>query len=284
MKHLLQIIMLTGMMSLNAQSYEFDIVSDYNKTGNDYEFTLVVTSDFINAARNSALQYLKLGISTTDNAYTTDFYFDANASVGLDPGYDASIWGGVAPAFAVYSLLVENDTGIPLALQALHPDDMYNISIPLGVNANANETLSFDIIDATIPSAIKVYLEDTLTNTTTLLTEESYQITPSQNLNGTGRFYLRFEDESLSETTPELEKLKIYTDSSRQSIVVNGQLSEQTIFKLYDLQGRLVMETELEQQTIIQYIDVSTLNAGVYIVELNKKRKRKRKTKKLILN
>ncbi|WP_353778256.1 T9SS type A sorting domain-containing protein, partial [Winogradskyella sp. 3972H.M.0a.05] len=229
------------------------------------------------------LEYLKLGISSDDDNYTTDFYFNENASLGLDPGYDAAIWGGTAPAFAVYSHLVEDNAGIPMAIQAMHGEDMHDVTIALGVNAYANEPLTFDIIDSTLPSAIKVYLEDTETNTITLLTEEIYQITPGQDISGTGRFFLRFEEDSLSTIESELDTLKIYTNPQDDTIVVHGQLTETTDFRLYDLQGRLVIETTLENKTMTQRVDVSTISDGVYVVELKGRTKRRaRRAQKII--
>ncbi|WP_353778365.1 choice-of-anchor J domain-containing protein [Winogradskyella sp. 3972H.M.0a.05] len=236
--------------------------------------------DFI-VGRSGAPVYLKLNASSNNSNYSTDFYFNENASLSLDPGYDATIWNETPPSFALYSHLVENNTGSALALQALHSDDLSNIVIPLGVNANANETLTFDILESTLPNTVNVYLEDTQTNTFTLLTEEAYQVIPSEALNGTGRFFLRFEEDALSLVEGELETLNIYTNHIENTIVVNGLLSEATSFKLYDLQGRMVVESDLRTQTMTQSINVSTLDDGIYIVELTSTTKRK--TQKVIL-
>ncbi|MEO1030189.1 MAG: T9SS type A sorting domain-containing protein [Bacteroidota bacterium] len=237
--------------------------------------------DFI-TGRSNQQEYLKLGIASMDNDYTTDFYFSANASLGLDPGYDAAIWGSVAPAFALYSHLVEENTDIPMAIQAMYANDFYDVTIPLGVNAYANAPLTFSIIDTTIPSSIDIYLEDTVANTMTLLTEETYQIIPDQDLSGIGRFFLRFNAVALSTIASELDKLKLYTNPQEHTIVVHGWLLEATAFRLYDLQGRMILETPLENRTMVQRIDVSAMNDGVYIVEL--KNTNSRQTQKVILN
>ncbi len=245
--------------------------------------TIGMDDDFIAGRSENDSQHLKLGIHTSDDTYTTDFYFNEHASLGLDRGYDASLWGGVAPTFALYSNLVENHTGIPMAIQALNNEDIYNnVVVPLGVNAFAGIPLTFDIVDSTLPSTVKVYLEDVFTNTTTLLTASPYLITPSQNINEAGRFFLRFEESSLSTDPFDLGELLIYTNPQNRQIVIHGKLFEDTSFKLYDIQGRLVTETDLESQITTQYIDVSTLSQGVYIAELNNGNRRK--TQKIILN
>ena len=58
-----------------------------------------------------------------------------------------------------------------------------------------------------------------------------------------------------------------YSNKSAKTIVIAGQLLESTTAKLYDIQGRLV-ETTLLDTTRLQTIDVSYLNAGIYIVQL----------------
>ena len=237
--------------------------------------------DFI-AGRNSALQYLKIGMASNSDNFTTDFYFNDNATRGLDQGYDASLWGSVAPSFSIYSNLVQNNTGVPLAIQSLNSQDFSNTTVPLGVNANANELLSFSIVESTLPSHIDVYLDNTINQTTTLLNSGSYQFTPNQNLNGTGNFYLRFVESALSITNSELDKLIIFTNKEEKQIGINGRLTQPTYFELYDLQGRLVRETALNSQLILNTVDVSTLAKGVYVVKLRSKNLVK--TQKLILN
>ena len=237
--------------------------------------------DFI-LGRSSPLQFLKLGISSNDESYATDLYFNASASLGLDTGYDASLWNGSAPEFSVYSHLVEDSTGVPMAIQALHSDDLYsNVVVPLGVNANGNEQLSFGILESTLPETMKVYLEDTVNGTITLLTQGAYTITPNQDMSGTGRFFLRFEEDALGTLENGLDVLEVYADHKGKAIVVNGLVPGTTRLGLYDLQGRKVLEQNLVVNEMKQSIDVSNLNDGVYVVELNNGNGRK--ARKLIL-
>ncbi|MDC1505107.1 endonuclease [Winogradskyella sp.] len=245
-----------------VSAYNLEFTPAMRTTGN--------TDDFITGRNtNEALTFLKLNISTVNKSYTTEFYFNTNATVGLDHGYDAKLWGGIAPSFALYSNLVQDNTGVPIALQALNALDLVDITIPLGVNANAGEQLTFSITDTTLPSTINVYLEDTTNNTTTLLNTSDYIINPILDISGTGRFYIRLEEQALSNNDAVFERIKIYTKETPKMIYIHGVLKEDTNAKVYDLQGRLVHSSILDSNNLINQIDASTFSKGIYVVRLS---------------
>jgi len=153
--------------------------------------------DFI-VGRNAELVYKKVNASTNNESYNTDFYFNNTAGQGFDLGYDAEVWGGLTSDFVIYSHLVENNQGDTMAFQALNTNDISNITIPLGVNANQGEHLTFSIAESTLPESANVYLDDVVSNTSTLLKNGDYVITPTTNLSGTGRFFLRTSEDALS--------------------------------------------------------------------------------------
>ncbi|MBF8148518.1 lamin tail domain-containing protein [Winogradskyella sp. F6397] len=242
------------------------------------------SDDFI-AGRNATneLTYLKLKASTTNQSYNTDFYFNTNSSSGLDLGYDAKIWGGTAPSFALYSHLVEDNTGLPIALQSLNTTDLSEVSIPLGVHANQGEQLTFSIAESTLENNVNVYLDDTVANTSTLLNGEDYVLTPNSELSGTGRFYLRTTETTLSTIDNHFDHLNIYINKADKTIVIAGQLLTPTTMKLYDMQGRTVSHIILDNtRGSMHSIDVSNLNAGVYVVQLDNGTQLK--TQKIIIN
>jgi len=224
--------------------------------------------DFIAGRNSNLLVYLKLNVSNATNNFNTDFYFNDNATLGLDLGYDATVWNDIAPNFSVYSHLVENNTGKAMALQALHSDDLNNVTIPLGVNTNNASDVVFTISESTLPDAINVYLEDTIENTSTLLTEEDYVLTLNSAISGTGRFFLRFVSNQLNIKEKEVETLNILTNHSQKTIVIEGVIEQQTSFQLFDLQGRKVINSTLKMQLNKQTIDVSQLTSGIYVVKL----------------
>ncbi len=239
------------------------------------------SDDFIAGRNSTLLTYLKLYLSAGSKNYRTDFYFNDNASTDLDSGYDASVWNNVPEDFSLHSYLVENDNDVAMAIQALHNNDLYNVTIPLGVNANSNETLEFSILESTIPEGINIYLDDTVAETITLLNNESYTMTPNTDLNGKGRFYLRFVSESLSINKTNLERMQIFTNQKQRQLTIIGTLVNPAKLDVYDLQGRLVKSVDLAANTNSQHINISELSSGVFIVDI--KTKNAKKTQKIIL-
>ena len=240
----------------------------------DIQFTPSMRSvgssdDFITTNNDSALSFVKLKAYTTNQYFTTEFYFNANASLGLNPGYDVKVWGDSAPSFALYSHLVQDDTGIPFMVQTLKDTDISNVTIPLGINANAGEQLTFSIDEMQLPSEVNVYLEDTADNTTTLLNTADYVLTPSTNLTGTGRFYITFTNTTLSTNNNTLDTVNVITDNTRKVVLINGQLEMNTEVRIIDIQGRVVTSKKLNNSRNSHSIDVSHLTSGVYIVQLS---------------
>ncbi|WP_299362096.1 PQQ-dependent sugar dehydrogenase [Winogradskyella sp.] len=227
--------------------------------------------------------HIKLVINSDVSFYATDVYFNENATLGLDPGYDAAIFNGNAPDFALYSLLVEDITGgLPFAIQALAETALGNVVIPLGINASQGQQITLSIAETDLPSSINVYLEDTLNNTFTLLNDNNHQFILDSDISGDGRFYLRFEGSSLSISESPIDQLEIFTNQSDKTIVINGQLPHATDFKLYDITGKLIISNSLDITSIRQVIDVNSVVTGVYILELNNSANQKRIEKLII--
>ena len=245
-----------------AQVAGYDLTFDPNmrSTGS--------SDDFIAGRNSNILTYFKLNASNADKNYSTRFYFNEESSQGADHGYDGKVWG-TPPSFALYSHLAQENTGLAIALQSLNTSDMMDVVIPLGVNANSGEQLTFTITESTLPTTVDVYLDDTVNNTSTLLNNGDYVITPITNLNGTGRFYLRVSDSSLSTTDEDFNSIKIYTTKSPRSIFISGTINDNTTAKIFDIQGRLVYSTELENRNLLNEIDASDLQDGVYVVTLS---------------
>jgi len=242
------------------------------------------SDDFIAGRNTSSNSYLRLQLNNSNgDISSTDFYFNDNSTNGLDLGYDAAVFGNRAYPFALYSQLLENNQGIDLAIQSLPPSILSNGElVPLGVNTVSGEQITISIAESNLPPNTKAFLFDIQENQTINLNLEDYVVTPTMGLNGTGRFFLAFEQQSLSAPISELDQLKIYMDSQSNSIVVLGQLTQKTNLRLYDLHGRLVLKSLLEQQTTMQYVNLGDLNIGVYVIEL--KNDEGIRTKKLLLH
>ncbi|MEO1032032.1 MAG: Calx-beta domain-containing protein [Bacteroidota bacterium] len=243
--------------------------------------TTVGTDDSIIGRNSNPTFHLGLNLSNSQTNYETDFYFTANASTSLDPGYDAGVYSSNVSGFSLYSHLVENNQGIPMAIQALGETDYNDIVIPLGVNANQGEQIAFSITENDLPDTVNVYLEDNITNTFTPLNTVNYILTPNTNLTGTGRFYVHFSNTVLSAPDNSFDGLTIYADQSNRTINIAGEVGENTVARIYDIQGRLITSKILTFSLRLQSIDVNAINSGVYICELSNGTQNK--TQKVIL-
>jgi hypothetical protein len=231
--------------------------------------TIGTTDDFIaGRSANVNLAYLNLKVDKGSESFQTDLYFNDNASLGMDPGYDSEMMNGIVPSFSIYSHLVEDNTGKAMAAQSVSYSDLQNVIVPVGINMPQSEQAVISISEHNMPTGTTVVLEDNLTNTFTNLLEGDYTFTPTNNLSGTGRFYLHFSNSTLGVAVPILNGLDIYTKSNPKGIAIQGQLESQTTFKLYDIQGRVVVERLLSAKTTEHHIEVSALSAGIYVVKL----------------
>ncbi len=228
--------------------------------------TIGTSDDFI-AGRNSNLAHFVITMSRPDKTYNTDIYFENNASLGLDIGYDAELYAEEPSSFSIYSELTEGGEDLNMAIQTIGFNDVNGSTlIPIGINLLQGQQVSISM--DTTDLEYNVYFEDTLTNTVTLLNTSDYNLTAETNLLGTGRFYLRFETETLSVVEAGLNNIQIYNNSDFKEIIVNGQLTEDTSFVLYDIQGREIIRTDLNIDSAINVIDSSNYSKGVYLVQL----------------
>lgn len=245
------------------------------------------TDDFIlgrSSVNGSVDSYVKLKINNNlSNTFNTAIHFNENGTSGLDPGYDAALFGGNAPEFSIYSNLIVDNIDSKMAIQVLGTNDINNTIIALGINALQGQEVTVSISESTLSNSTKVYLEDTLTNTFTLLTNEDYTFTALSDISGIGRFYLRTELDVLSITKEDLDGLNIFTNPTEKTIVIEGQLQINTDFELYDLNGRLLKNHALDINNTTQSIDVAQLSSGIYIIKLISNSNEKR-TQKLIIN
>lgn len=226
------------------------------------------SDDFIAGRNNSAIEFGSIILSSTDRSFKTDLYFTDNASLGLDVGYDASHFSNVTSDFAIYSELVNDNTGKDMAIQAIGFNDINNNTIiPLGVNANQGEQVTISLTDSNINT--NVYLEDVIANTFTLLNTTDYTFTPSSDILDTGRFYLRFDTPSLSTNESNLDTIQVYSDYNNEQIVIKGLLTSKTQVSLFDIQGRQILKDDLNIRNSSNSLSTKELSTGVYLVKIS---------------
>ena len=244
--------------------------------------TLTGDNDFILSRNpNNDPVHLQLKMSRNNNEQFTDIYFHENATRGLDPGFDAAVFGGGAGNFGLYTHLVENNQGRDMAIQAVGINDLEDIIIPLGVNVGQGQQVTIGIKESNISDNIEILLEDQLNNSYTRLNSSDFTFTATSTLSNPGRFFLRFSNNSLSINEKDLSTLQIYANSQKE-IVISGILNSGLQLEVYDIQGRLVLKNQLNSQEIQHKINAQHLANGVYIVRIADGNLQK--SQKLVLN
>ena len=226
------------------------------------------SDDFIAGRTENTISHAVIKLNSDSKEFYTDLYVTNNASRGLDVGYDAGHFGEVSNDFAIYSELVEDNQGNDMAIQAINFNDITNNTIiPLGLNAAPGEQLTISLNATNLP--FDIYLQDVTTNTFTLLNNSNYTFQPNIELNGTGRFYLRFETSVLSINESKLDHIQIYNNNSLKQVIVKGHINFETQLTLYDIQGRSISTYSIEANTQQFSFGTETLERGVYLVQLS---------------
>ncbi|MDN3491447.1 T9SS type A sorting domain-containing protein [Winogradskyella bathintestinalis] len=256
--------------ALNIAPGQGFLLANAGTTTHDISFTPAMrlfsgSDDFIAGRVENTHQMLRLKAEHANADFATEIYFNNFSTQGLDLGYDAKLFRESSLSFSLYSHLVEDNEGASMAIQSLETLNG-EVIIPLGLKVEEGEQVKFSIENSTLSSDIEIYLEDNLTNTFTLLNDANYTFVTNTALSGTGRFYLRIGNVSLSQINKELNSLNLYT--ANQKIFVKGQLLQATQMGVYDSLGRLVMRSSLETGSNTNEIDVAHLSTGIYIVKL----------------
>ena len=241
--------------------------------GDDIHFTQAMQTvtgddDFV-AARSSASYELVLdmysdGVKEDD----TKFYFKEGLTLGLDPGYDA---GSFNQSSGFGSRLLEQDNGIGMGINAMPIDALSNAIVPLVIHQQAGVSLNIQIANSTIPEDINVYLEDTVENTFTLLTNEGFELTAQTTLSGIGRFFIHYTTSTLSTNTESSTSLlTAYKGKGNTYITVEGlqQFSEPANLILYNVLGMKVLSRKIQNPSQKEMISTVGLKTGVYILKV----------------
>ena len=209
----------------------------------------------------------------------THIKFQDNMTLGLDPGYDL---GDFYQEAAITTRLVENDEGFNFAHQQLPLSAMENAVIPLVINQSAGQEFRINLFTATIPDP-NVYLEDVEEGTFTNLYEGDFVLTPTSDLEGVGRFFIHMSADTMSNEDVSTSLLNAYKEVDASYITIEGLATQtnETNVSLYNILGREVLSTTLNNNMNTQTISTVGLSSGIYVIELESGTDRL--TKKLLI-
>ncbi len=209
----------------------------------------------------------------------TKIFFEENLTPGLDIGWDA---GSFSQSDAIMTRLVEDDEGYGMAINAMGLDAMENAVVPLVINQSAGQEFRINLFTATIPDP-NVYLEDVEEGTFTNLYEGDFVYTPTSDLSGVGRFFIHMSADTMSNEDVSTSMLNAFKEIDASYITIEGLATQtnETNVSLYNILGRKVLSTTLNNNMNTQTISTIGLSAGIYVIELESGSDRL--TKKLII-
>lgn len=244
-------------------------------TAGNFNFTTAMqthtgSDDFISgrAAQEADQFRFKLRLENGQSHFNTRFFFLDNGTDGLDVGYDASLWRSLPPSFGVYSQLLEDTTGVPMAVQTLHPNRLADGIIPLGVEAAAGMQLRFGLDALVLPDNVSVVLHDMEAQTYTNLRQSDYVVSLNNAASGIGRFYINLEQKTLSNSAQAYSALKVYAAQQTNQLVVTGVLQDAVQLDMFDIAGRHIMAVALQPGMPKQYVPLAKLATGAFVVRL----------------
>lgn len=202
---------------------------------------------------------------------TTEIKYLANATSGLDVGYDAGAYQDGQPEFSLNTHLITDSTGLDFMLQCLPNNNYEDLVVPLSVRANANIQLSFTAASTNLPQGLSVYLEDKENNTLEDITSSPYQVTTSQQLNGIGRFYLHtsFSVLSTEDLASSLSSINMYT-TEKHTLRITGLESQDTsTIIVHDILGKQVFTHDFKANIVTDIALPISLKTGIYLVNLS---------------
>ena len=198
----------------------------------------------------------------------TNLEFLESSTTGLDPGYDAGAYQDGIPSFSINTHLVSDSQGIDVTRQSLPINSLDSeVAIPLSIHAGIDEEVTFSVDANNLPDGISVYLEDTLNNTFTNLTNAPLDIKITAALSGIGRFYLRTTSGVLNTETNLVGAFINLYKTSNGTVKITGLTSgSAATFSLFTILGKEVLATKFIAQNVQEISLPASLSTGVYIV------------------
>lgn len=140
--------------------------------------------------------------------------------------------------------------------------------IPIGLIADAGKEITFTAEALNLPSGLKVFLEDRLTNTFTRLDEanSAYTVALTEKLDDVGRFYLHTKASALNIDEVQMENISMYT-SNASTLRIIGLPQGKASIKLFNILGKQILQSSFTSNGA-KDITLPNVSAGIYIVQL----------------
>ncbi|QCE40395.1 T9SS type A sorting domain-containing protein [Psychroserpens sp. NJDZ02] len=197
-----------------------------------------------------------------DNESTIALGYDTNASVGFDKGYDSESFNELPNE--VYWPIIDKK----MSIQGLHSFDVSD-EIPLGIAISESGDFTFDI-DRTLnfPTNETIYLKDNQTNIFYDIQSNPVTLTLSEG-EDESRFSIVYKtSESLSTSDFDTETSGVYYNVNKDALVFKAleNINNIEAIAIYNMLGQKVKVLE---DVDSREVNLSFLNTGIYIAEIN---------------
>ena len=245
------------------QSGQGFFVKAANATDLTFATTLKVHNNGAELKSGTLDSKIKLIATSDSKSASTLVKFINGTTKGLDKGYDAGIFKSTS-GLDLYTRLVE-DNGIDFGLQCLPDNDLNTTIIPVGLDSKVGGQVVFSAELLNLPSDCKVILEDKQSKTFTDLSKNDYTTSVEANSSISDRFQLHTSYQTTGIVAADLAaNLSAYAVRNTE-IRVKGQVSNQAVATLYDVQGRMIVVKNLEEGSL-NMIPTPNIKTGIYML------------------
>ncbi|MCD8447931.1 M43 family zinc metalloprotease [Tenacibaculum finnmarkense] len=228
---------------------------------------------------NTKTQINITATSSKGTAKTAKIYYLNGATTGFDNGFDGSVFKGSKSNFSVFTKLVNKQNTTDYAVQSLPINDLATTIVPVGIKANANQTIVFSAESFNLPANTSVFLEDKENNKFINLSKEDYSVTLKKTTNS-GQFFIHTTSKKASNEAQILSDISI-SQSATNQLTITGLQSENNTIVIYSAIGKQILSKTFKSNGT-SIINLPKVSAGVYIVNVTSDLKKV--NKKIILN
>ena len=209
---------------------------------------------------------LQLNVRYGEKVSSTLVVYNESMTAGLDPGYDIGLMSS-GPEVDIYTTLSLADNGVNFTRQALPITGADKLKIAVGIDSENGGDVTFSAVTVPIGTN-RFWLEDRVTGTFTDLTTKSYTANLPANTFGDGRFYIISSANtptSIKHPGDDDPALRIWISGG--NLIIKGELGDRALYELYDLNGKTIMDGQLEGNEF-NIINLPGKLHGVYVVRV----------------
>jgi hypothetical protein len=209
---------------------------------------------------------LQLKVRYGQKESLTTVVYNSDMTTGLDPGYDVGQMS-TYPDVEIYTSLVLKDNGVNFTRQALPVADSEKNIVAVGIDCVNGGEVTFSAFTVPLGNT-NFWLEDRLTGIYTNLKNDTYKVILPAETYGTGRFFIiSSANTPTGIQVPEAGDTDIRVWTSKNGIIIKGEVGEGSVCEIYDLRGLKILETELADLDL-NTVELPSRLHGVFLVRV----------------